>query len=718
MGLKHLPAIDGLRAIAVLSVVAYHAGAPAGFVGVDVFFVISGYLITRLLMEDGRLVEFYARRARRILPAAFLCVVVTLGLSFVLLPSTGDVARSAAAAGLFVANLFFQSATGDYWSADAASMPLLHLWSLSVEEQFYLAWPLVLLVAFRGHTPMEAGHALRGNGELLSAPVDGLPAGAQGEVALRHGDGGQVEIVEDDVSKSRVIPWNVVGALHPDNGHIVLWLIFGLSFALYAWLSYADPNAAFYQTPARAWELAAGGLVAVWYERLATKTDRVRVGGKFFGRHRLERSAPRDHLERGAVYELSAAPVNGADDTPREEADYPAGLLHGRARLQVPAILRNLAAFVLQHASHIGLALILLSCLVPLPVPVAVVLSVFGTAMVIGCTTEKNWVVQLLSSKPLVWVGLISYSLYLWHWPLLALDRALRVGEAPLETRLALVAAAFVLAALSYRYVEQPFRRMRTPPKRAVALGVACAAALATTAFALADPPKAKTQIFASTKLCHADARLQAPECVPGPNKVVLWSDSSGWAWMGYVERLAAEQGMSAVSMQMDGCPIVLADVPRGTPMENSACRRRAERELKYLQQGADTVFVTAYWARLFRERPDAGPHVLAWARALPNVRRIIVVGAVPEIRDSVEKCQALKVSCDIPRADYERSAQAEKAVMRELDALPNVEVWEVGDWMCDADKCRAVRGIPLYMHDNHHVSVEAANAYVKENRQ
>src|SRR4249919_414135 len=191
MGTKHLPAIDGLRAIAVLSVVAYHAGAPAGFVGVDVFFVISGYLITGILLDRPALVEFYARRARRILPAAFLCVLVTLGLSYALLPSAGDVARSAASAGLFVANVFFQHATGDYWSDSADTMPLLHLWSLSVEEQFYLLWPLILLTG------------------------------------------------------RRWLPW-----------------VAGLSLALFAWWSYADPSAAFYQMPARAWELAAGGLVA------------------------------------------------------------------------------------------------------------------------------------------------------------------------------------------------------------------------------------------------------------------------------------------------------------------------------------------------------------------------------------------------------------------------------------------------------------------------
>jgi len=153
--MRHLPAIDGLRAVAVIAVVAYHAGLiPAGFVGVDVFFVISGFLITRLLADELTLhrridfFHFYARRARRILPAALVVVIATLVMTYALLPSgRREVAESAAASGLFGANFYFESVTGGYWAANAGTLPLLHLWSLSVEEQFYVVWPLVLIVA-------------------------------------------------------------------------------------------------------------------------------------------------------------------------------------------------------------------------------------------------------------------------------------------------------------------------------------------------------------------------------------------------------------------------------------------------------------------------------------------------------------------------------------------------------------------------------------------
>src|SRR5262245_9339478 len=150
MGIQYRPAIDGLRAIAVSSVVLFHAGiGKAGFVGVDIFFVISGYLITALLLAEQRdsgridLLAFYARRVRRIVPAAALVVVCVLIASALL--STFDeqaqTARSAGAALVFAANVFFEYSTGGYWDGAAEQMPLLHLWSLSVEEQFYLLWP-------------------------------------------------------------------------------------------------------------------------------------------------------------------------------------------------------------------------------------------------------------------------------------------------------------------------------------------------------------------------------------------------------------------------------------------------------------------------------------------------------------------------------------------------------------------------------------------------
>jgi len=206
---NYRPEIDGLRAIAVASVVLYHAGLgpAAGFAGVDVFFVISGYLITWLLVMEWRngghidLAGFYARRVRRILPAAGTVIVATVLLSRLLLPLAAqeNVNRSAASSALFIANVFFMQNSGGYFDGPSAEMPLLHLWSLAVEEQFYLVWPLFLML-------------------LL-----GLRARA-----------------------ARTI--------------VALSILASLVLAETLMRTY--PDAAFYQMPARFWELAAGGFIA------------------------------------------------------------------------------------------------------------------------------------------------------------------------------------------------------------------------------------------------------------------------------------------------------------------------------------------------------------------------------------------------------------------------------------------------------------------------
>lgn len=365
MSLAYRPQIDGLRAIAVLAVVGYHAevGPPSGLLGVDVFFVISGYLITSLLHREwatsGKidLLAFYARRVRRLLPALLVVVLVTVGASVALLSPFGereDVAKAASASLLFVANVFFQTHTAGYFD-HARHHPLSHLWSLAVEEQFYLVWPLLLIAVMR------------------------LRAKALGPVI-------------------------VVGAIG--------------SLALAELLIRSTPQVAFYEMPARFWELAAGGLVAT------------RAAG---------------------------------------------GLRDGRpfAYAGVTIVLATMAT-PFTHFPGLG----------ALP-------AVFGTALVLYAvhgSSVLGLVGTALSSRPVALVGLMSYSLYLWHWPLLAIDRSLRLGAAPLEARLGLVGAGFVLAWLSWRFVERPFRRPSpTTPNRSVVLaGISVSVVLALGSAALA----------------------------------------------------------------------------------------------------------------------------------------------------------------------------------------------------------------------------------------
>lgn len=361
------PAIDGLRALAVLPVIFFHGGVPGfgrGYVGVDVFFVISGYLITSLIateLKSGRfdLAAFYERRARRILPALFFVVLCTLPLAWVLLlpDDLERFAKSVVAVPLFLSNVYFWRSTG-YFDTAAEWQPLLHTWSLAVEEQYYLAFPLLMLAAksARGRTVMLA--------TLCAA-----------------------------------------------------------SLALAAWGTTSKPAAAFYLFPTRAWELLAGGLLAIAPRR---------------AEFALHRKAVDDLLALAGLVLV----VSGL-------ASFPPGLaLHGP-----PALL-----------------------------PVA------GSMLLIACAVPGTWTARFLSWRPLVGLGLISYSAYLWHQPIFAFTRhgASSSDLGPVRT-LAGIALTLVLAAATWAFVERPFRaRGRIQRKRFVRLSLGMGAAIVSVGLAAA----------------------------------------------------------------------------------------------------------------------------------------------------------------------------------------------------------------------------------------
>ena len=339
--LKYRPEIDGLRAIAVGAVLLYHAklGVPHGYVGVDMFFVISGYLITSLILKDYSspegfsIVQFWERRVRRIFPALLVVIAATLVAGwFLLLPSHFEkLGASVQAQAAFAGNIYFWATSG-YFSNDAATIPLLHTWSLGVEEQYYLLFPLLFL----------------------------LP------VVWTHG---------------RLRCW--------------LGVLFVGSLALSIYQVNKSPDAAYYLLPSRAWELMAGALLAV----------------------------------------LPVRP-----QTPR-------WVLTGVSWGGLGAVLA--AMFFYQKGT-------------PFP-GWAALPPVLGTAAMIwsmGQNEAPSLLRRLLSWRPVVFIGLISYSLYLWHWPLLVYgaywpERHILWWP----WRLGLLALSFVLAVLCWRYVETPFRR-------------------------------------------------------------------------------------------------------------------------------------------------------------------------------------------------------------------------------------------------------------------
>ncbi|MBY3193460.1 acyltransferase family protein [Rhizobium laguerreae] len=345
-GIGYRPDVDGLRSVAVLSVVIFHAFPtvlPGGFIGVDIFFVISGFLISTILLEAlnrGRfnLLDFYGRRARRIFPALAIVLAATAAFGwFALLPEEyKELGKHIAGGAGFVSNLVLWQESG-YFDSAAETKPLLHLWSLGIEEQFYIVWPAILWAAFRFRLPK-------------------LP---------------------------------------------IILLVAALSFIANMVSVHAHPVATFYSPLTRIWELLIGAALA-----------QVSIDGR--GKH--------PSFFGAAANRMSASNLTG-----------------------------------IAGAALIGVALARLSPSSAFPGWRALFPSV-GTALLI-LSAAGNWVNwKLLSNRPMVWVGRISFPLYLWHWPLLAFARIIEGDTPSLEIRLSAILVAFPLATATYLLIETNIR--------------------------------------------------------------------------------------------------------------------------------------------------------------------------------------------------------------------------------------------------------------------
>lgn len=361
---QYKPELDGLRAIAVVSVLLFHGGFEAfqgGFVGVDVFFVLSGYLITSILLKETRaqqftFASFYERRIRRLIPPLVPVLLFTGAVSGLLLstPQFESMIKSALSALGMVSNWYFLSSVG-YFDGPGETTPLLHTWSLSIEEQFYLVFPAMVLLTIRW------------------------------------------------------IPKYAVAAC---------FSLLATSFLVSVWLVYTGQlESAFYASPGRFWELLVGSLLAT--------------------------------LGWG-----NACSKNKAN------------------------------ALEIMGATLIVVAVFIYSPTTLFPGPAAL-LPTFGTAMIIAAAGQGTLISPLLKLKPVVWVGLISYALYLWHWPLLVF---LRIIEP--EAGTFLVSAALVLsvcmAALSRKYIELPARSKRVLESRRMVFGFGAVFAISVIAVSLA----------------------------------------------------------------------------------------------------------------------------------------------------------------------------------------------------------------------------------------
>jgi peptidoglycan/LPS O-acetylase OafA/YrhL len=463
---EYRPEIDGLRAVAVLPVLLYHAqlGAPGGFVGVDVFFVISGYLITSLLLKKMEassldLLEFWERRIRRLFPALASVTMVTLvGGWFLLLPADyKELGESVCAQSLLLSNVFFWRHTG-YFSGAAELKPLLHTWSLAVEEQFYLLYPLVLLGLAR-----------------LRRPI----------------------------------------------GALIVCLLCIASFAISLDGVAHHPQAAFYLLPSRIWELGLGAVVAA--------------------------------LPRTVSY---------------------------------PARFHELA-------SGLGLAMILYaisfysaSTLFP---GIAALLPCVGAALFIHSNKPSLTIAgKILSCRPFVFIGLISYSLYLWHWPVLVFSNYWALNPLPISIRIALLCLSLLIAAASWKYVEIPFRNQRLVTRRIAVFVSALSTAsillmlgIGISRFDGVDSRLPEPVIrFANGKLDFNpafDRELSLQDAQAGrflafgsdkienPTHILIWGDSHAMAALPALDYLCNEYSFRAFAATHSETPPLLDYVPEGS---------------------------------------------------------------------------------------------------------------------------------------------------------
>ncbi len=369
------PDLEGLRGLAILLVLAFHASVPGitgGYIGVDVFFVLSGFLITGLLLRErertGRidLPAFYARRARRILPAAAVVILATLPFAWAVMAPLDlpRVAGDAMAAALSAANMRFAATSMDYFAQGVSPSPFLHYWSLGVEEQFYLVWPALLIVATRlGKPRLSAG--------------------------------------------------------------VLLTVVTIVSFAGAVWLTDWAAPWAFYSLPTRAWQLGLGGLLAVGAGSGARATTWIST--KRARRVRIARWKAR--------------------------------------RLGLPGLGRSIAHASLVVIGWAGLAAIVAAAFVldaDTPYPgLAALLPTLGSAALILSGTRRFSPGHLLVLAPMRWLGRISFSLYLVHWPILILPAALLPpGQTlTLASSLALAGVSIAVAAGLHSAIEEPFHR-------------------------------------------------------------------------------------------------------------------------------------------------------------------------------------------------------------------------------------------------------------------
>lgn len=639
--IKYRSDIDGLRAIAVGGVVLFHAlpwSLTGGFVGVDVFFVLSGYLITSIICGEAQrrefsILRFYERRFRRIMPALVLMTLATTIASLFILSPTelDDFGKSLFGVATFTANIVFWMDTG-YFAADAIDKPLLHTWSLAVEEQFYILWPFVaaILARRKNQTPLRV--------------------------------------------------------------FVVLTVLASLAYSIVGVQQF--PEFTFYMLPTRAWELGLGAMLAV-----------------------------------GAVPAI------------RSQAFREVAALLGVLLIVVPMAIYTEAT----------------------PFPGAAALApCLGAVLIIHAgSLAKTLVGRALSIGPVLYVGLVSYSFYLWHWPVLVLPRLAMNRHLTTAEAIAAIVVAFILAALSTKYVESRFRGRGTWPLTRNQVLVSSAAIASTLAVAGVIIVKADGFVrFGSPEVqiaeraneafnpyrpaCHMErtpaskgkigklekCEVGKTDAVPGYD-ILLWGDSHADHLMPGLASMSGASNVEIRQTTVSGCSPILgyiAYVPRLAPCVNSYKNALAEAAH---QTDIDAVVVSSSWSAVLQsltERTARGDPRIAKQQFTNGLRyivrqihseipkaQVVFVASTPDYELSLPKCFARAAKLGFGDRDCAERTPHDAVWGPEVDQIfasfreEGVKVVLPRSLFCKGSICETRKNGHILYYDDDHLSVDGS---------
>jgi peptidoglycan/LPS O-acetylase OafA/YrhL len=628
--LKYRSDIDGLRSIAVLLVILNHAGftfLSGGFVGVDVFFVLSGYLITSIIAakvktESFDFYWFFVRRIKRLLPASFVVIFVTaIAFTFIMLPQ--DLVRfykSIIWVVFYLGNIFFWREHGGYFGGDAGEAPLLHTWSLAVEEQYYLVWPVIILLSYRYIGPKRS---------------------------------------------------------------LYFFAAFFVGMTVFSeWGTQVTIGAAYYLLPTRFFELMAGSLLALFWFQIPQLST----------------------IVRNMLSVIGAVLIVGS------------------------------AILLTEHHSFPGY-----NALYP----------VMGTVLLV--LSQTGWLNRLLSLTPFVFIGKISYSMYLWHWPIFTFMRYSAI-ELTLPVQISCIALTFAVSVLSWRYVEQPFRESKEVRFKHVFLKMFLLPSIILSILAgIGIAYKGFPERFSSNVLqmetalnshadisrqgCHAALResenlpqLECVEYLPAQTNnsvadIFVIGDSHGNHFVPFLHELAKGTGLSIQDYTLDQC-VPIFDMAWGrSAYKAEKCQERNQFALKHIQaNNFKYVVLAASWPGLNtskiynngeRVTDDQEKQALLQEKLSETIELLLSLGIRPVVLEDTPDLGGKSPKCPLKQAVFDSTLSC--SVLRPentffagmLDGIKkeysDIIIIKPRELICEGEVCQmAMGGIPLFRDDDH----------------